>query len=160
VRKRIVPLANQDSARPDEHWLSLDDLAEVEITSEDAANTIESALLPGGGSGWRAAVPGRQTIRLKFTRPQPLHRIWLRFEETVVERTQEYVLRWSPDGGQSFREIVRQQWHFSPRAAQGARTETEDHHVELMGVTVLELSIIPDIGGRNAFASMHRLRLA
>jgi hypothetical protein len=66
-------------------------------------------------------------------------------------------LRWSPDGGQSFREIVRQQWNFSP---QGATSETEDHHVELPAVTVLELIIIPDTSGENAFASLAQLRLA
>jgi hypothetical protein len=66
-------------------------------------------------------------------------------------------LRWSPDGGQSFREIVRQQWNFSSHGTTG---ETEDHHVELPAVTVLELSIIPDISGGNAFASLAQLRLA
>ena len=29
-------------------------------------------------------------------------------------RTQEFVLRWSPDGGNSVKEIVRQQWNFNP----------------------------------------------
>jgi hypothetical protein len=135
----------------------LDGLAEVEITSEDAAHSIESALLPGRASGWRAAAPGKQTIRLLFTHPQRLQRIWLNFVEPLTERTQEYVLRWSPDGGQSFREIVRQQWNFSP---QGATCETEDHHVELPAVTVLELNIIPDTRGENAFASLAQLRLA
>ncbi|PQP33751.1 carbohydrate-binding protein, partial [Desulfobacteraceae bacterium SEEP-SAG9] len=112
---------------------------------------------PGRASGWRAAGPGKQTIRLLFDYPQRLQRIWLNFVETRTERTQEYVLRWSPDGGQSFREIVRQQWNFSP---QGATSETEDLHVELPAVTVLELSIIPDISGGNAFASLAQLRLA
>ena len=40
--------------------------------------------------------------------------IALLFEETEIVRTQEFVLRWSPDGGHSFQEIVRQQWNFSP----------------------------------------------
>jgi len=35
-----------------------------------------------------------------FTTPQQLRRIWLVFEESTVERTQEYVLRWSSDGGE------------------------------------------------------------
>jgi hypothetical protein len=56
----------------------------------------------------------QQTIRLIFDEPQRLTRISLVFEETETERTQEFVLRWSPDGGRSFREIVRQQWNFSP----------------------------------------------
>ena len=135
----------------------MEELAEVEITSEDPAHPIESALLSGRASGWRAAGPGEQKIRLLFAYPQRIRRIWLSFVETHTERTQEYALRWSPDGGQSFQEIVRQQWNFSP---QGATNETEDLHVELPAVTVLELSIIPDISGGNAFASLAQLRLA
>jgi hypothetical protein len=157
MRKRIIAPVQQQITSPDQDWLNVESLAEVEITSEDAAHPIESALLPGQVSGWRAAGPGKQTIRILFTQPQRLRRICLNFVETRTERTQEYVLRWSPDGGQSFREIVRQQWNFSP---QGTTGETEDHHVELPAVTVLELSIIPDISGRNAFASLAQLQLA
>jgi hypothetical protein len=157
MRKRIIPPVQKDTSPPDEEWLDLEPLAQVEITSEDAAHPIESALLPGRGSGWRAAGPGEQTVRLLFTHPQRLRRIWLQFVEPATERTQEFVLRWSPDGGQSFREIVRQQWNFSP---QGATCETEDHRVDLSGVTVLELSIIPDISRGDARASLAQLRLA
>ena len=157
MRKRIIDPVQQEIASPDQEWLNVESLAEVEITSEDGAHPIESALLPGRTSGWRAAVPGKQTIRLVFAHPQRLQRIWLNFVAPFTERTQEYLLRWSPDGGQSFREIVRQQWNFSP---QGATSETEDHHVELPVVTVLELSIIPDTSGGNAFASLAQLRLA
>ncbi len=157
MRKRIITPVQQETAPPDLEWLNMEGLAEVEITSEDAAHPIESALLPGRVSGWRAAGPGEQKIRLLFDYPQRLRRIWLNFVETRTERTQEYVLSWSPDGGQSFREIVRQQWNFSP---QGATSETEDLHVELPAVTVLELSIIPDTSGGNAFASLAQLRLA
>ena len=135
MRKRIIAPAQQETATPDLEWLDMEELAEVEITSEDAAHPIESALLPGRASGWRAAGPGTQKVHLLFADPQRLRRIWLNFVETHTERTQEYVLRWSPDGGQSFREIVRQQWNFSP---QGATCETEDLHVELPAVTVLQ----------------------
>ena len=157
MRKRIIAPVQEGTLPPDEEWLNLEALAEVEITSEDAAHPIESALLSGGGSGWRAAAPGRQTIQLVFAHPQRLRRIRLMFVEPSAERTQEYTLRWSPDGGRSFREIVRQQWNFS---TQGATCETEDHRVELSGVTVLELSIVPDISGGNACASLARLTLA
>ena len=157
MRKRIIAPVQQKTTSPDLDWLNVEDLAEVEITSEDAAHPIEFALLPGQASGWRAAGPGKQTIRILFTQPQRLRRIRLHFVETRTERTQEYVLRWSPDGGQSFREIVRQQWNFSPHGTTG---ETEDHHVELPAVTVLELSIIPEISGGNAFASLAQLQLA
>ena len=157
MRKRIITPVQQETAPPDLEWLNMEGLAEVEITSEDAAHPIDSALLPGRASGWRAADPGKQTIRLLFDNPQRLQRIWLKFEEPHTERTQEYVLRWSPDGGQSYREIVRQQWNFSP---QGATSETEDLYVDLPAVTVLELSITPDISGGKAFASLAQLRLA
>jgi hypothetical protein len=157
MRKRIIATDQQETAVPDQEWLNVEELAEVEINSEDEAHPIESALLPSGSSGWRAAVPGKQTIRLLFTHPQQLRRIRLNFLENRAERTQEYVLRWSADGGKSFREIVRQQWNFSP---QGTTSETEDHLVELPAVTVLELIIIPDISGGNATASLAQLRLA
>ena len=156
MRKRIIGQVQQGSEPPGD-WLNVDGLAEVEISSEDPAHPIESALLPGGTMGWCAAGPGKQTIRLVFAAPQRLRRIWLNFVETRTGRTQEYVLRWSPDGGQSFREIVRQQWNFSP---EGATSQTEDHHVDLPAVTVLELSIIPDTSGGNALASLAQLRLA
>lgn len=157
MRKRIIAPVQQETASRDQDWLNVDGLVEVEITSEDAVHPIESALLPGYSSGWRAAGPGKQTIRLLFAYPQQLRRIWLKFVEPRTERTQEYVLRWSPDRGQSFREIVRQQYNFSP---QGATCETEDHHVELPAVTVLELSIIPDTRGANAVASLAQLRIS
>jgi hypothetical protein len=157
MRKRIIAPLEQETASPEGDWLDLESLAEVEVTSEDVAYPIEAALLSGHGSGWRAAAPGKQTIRLLFTRPQRLKRICLSYVEPAARRTQEYVLRWSADGGQSYREIVRQQWNFSP---QGAIRETEDHRVDLPVVTALELTIIPDITGGNAIASLARLRLA
>jgi hypothetical protein len=157
MRKRIITTARQEVAPADQDWLNLEELADVEITSEDTAYPIESALLASGSSGWRASGPGEQTIRLLFTHSQRLRRIWLKFTETQTERTQEYTLRWSPDGGKSFREIVRQQWNFS---SSGSTFETENHYVDLPSVTVLELTIIPDISGKNAIASLAQLRLA
>jgi hypothetical protein len=156
MRKRVMA-ASETPVPPDADWLPLEELAEVEITSESTAHPIEAALVAGGGAGWRAETPGKQTIRLLFAQPQPVKRIWLRFEELNAERTQEYVVRWSPDGGQSFRDVVRQQWNFSPR---GATVETEDHRVELPAVTILELCITPDTSGGTAVASLNELRLA
>jgi hypothetical protein len=157
MRKRLIAAVQQDPLPLDQDWLNIENLAEVELTSEDAEHPIEFALLPGRGSGWRAAEPGKQTIRLRFEHPQRIRRIRLSFVESVMERTQEYVLRWSADGGQSFREVVRQQWNFSPK---GATSQTEDYHVELAGLTVIELCITPDISGSNAYATLAQLRIA
>lgn len=157
MRKRIINPVQEQNVYSDQNWLDIEKLAVAEVTSEDGAYPIESALLSGNDSGWRASSPGKQMIRLLFDNPQGLQWIRLNFEELDIERTQEYVLRWSPDGGQSYQEIIRQQWNFSP---EGATSEIEDYQVALPAVTILELSINPDISKRNAFASLKKLRLA
>lgn len=156
MRKRIIGSAQHRDELVD-HWLPLAELVDIEVTSESAAHPIELALLPGSTSGWRAQTSGEQTIRLLFKQKTSLRRIALKFVERDIERTQEYVIRWSPDEGRSFREIVRQQWNFSPS---GAIEETEDHRVALAAVTVLELRIIPDKSGGPAVASLEQLRIA
>jgi hypothetical protein len=114
MRKRLITPIPQAGTPDDEAWLNLDRAVVVEVTSEEKEYPVESALVSGEMRGWRAADPGSQTIRLIFDELRRLTRISLVFEETETERTQEFVLRWSPDGGRSFREIVRQQWNFSP----------------------------------------------
>jgi hypothetical protein len=138
-------------------WLELDRAAVVEVTSEEKDYPVEAALISGELRGWRAAESGTQTIRVIFDQPQSLRRISLVFEENETERTQEFVLRWSGDGGRSFREIVRQQWNFSPPKTV---REIEDYRVELSGVTVLELVIVPDISRAAARASLKSLRVS
>src|SRR5262245_66367533 len=157
MRKRLISPAPKDISPPDQEWLNLEQLATVEITSEDATHPIESALLPGKDSGWRASEPGEQTIRLIFDEPLLIKHIRLLFDESEVARTQEFVLRWSPDGGKSFREIVRQQWNFSPP---DTIRELEDYRLELSGVMVRELSIVSDKSGGTAQASVVSLRLS
>jgi hypothetical protein len=156
MRKYIIGHGPREVSATEQGWLDLELLAQVEITSEADDYPIESALIPGTGSGWRAEQLGEQTIRLLFDEPLRLRRIHLVFQEDVQERTQEFVLRWSPDGGQSYWEIVRQQYNFNPP---GATREVEDYDVELSGVTILELKIVPDISGGNARASLAQLRL-
>jgi hypothetical protein len=155
MRKQIVELTTP--AAPFERpWLDLERIASVELTSEDDAFPIESALRRSG-RGWRASGPGVQRIRLNFDHPVTLRRIWLEFEETETQRTQEFTLRWSPDRGHSLREIVRQQWNFS---SPDAVREIEDYAVELPDVTLLDLTIVPDIGNGKAQASLLSIRLA
>jgi len=155
--KRIIGQDTHDVAPSDQQWLNVDTLAQVEVTSEDTAHPIESGLLPGMESGWRAAQSGAQTVRLVFDQPQRIKRLHLEFHEDQLERTQQFVLRWSSNGGQSYREIVRQQYNFSPPAT---TSEHEDYPVDLDGVTTIELNIVPDISGGPARASLAQLRLA
>ncbi len=155
MQKRIVETVRPERAG-NSLWCELDALARVELTSEDPAHPIEGALLPGSERGWRAAEPGEQRIRLLFHEPQRIRRILLRFVEAGVNRTQEFVLRWSPDGGRSFHDIVRQQYTFSPN---GATSEAEDLHVHLAAVTALELTIVPDQGRGEVHASLAEWRI-
>jgi len=158
MRKRII--GENEQVKPSDlsaNWLDLAQLAQVELTSENVGHPIESALIINGGSGWRAEKPGKQTIRLLFDSPQKISRIYLLFQEEQHERTQEFVMSWSPDSSESGHEIVRQQYNFSPPAD---TRELEDYSVDLDGLVLLELSIIPDISGGESRASLAQLRLA
>ena len=155
--KRIIAQETQVASPPNDQWLDLGALVHVEITSEEATHPIESGLLPGSASGWRAAQPGPQTVRLVFDQPQRITRVHLEFHEIELERTQQFILQWSSNGGESYREIVRQQYNFSPPTT---TRECEDYPVDLDGVTTLELRIVPEISGGSAHASLAQLRLA
>ena len=157
MRKRPITPIPQDAPHLEEGWLDLDRAAVVEVTSEERDYPVESALVAGGVRGWRAAESGTQTIRLIFDESQTLTCIALVFEETETGRTQEFTLRWSSDLGGSFQEIVRQQWNFSPP---NSIREVEEYRIELSGVTVLELVIVPDISRGSARASLKSLRLS
>ena len=157
MRKHEISSTPPIGAVSGETWLDVEHGASVEVTSEENGYPIESALLGGETQGWRAAESGMQTIRLIFDKPQYLRRIWLDFKDSENTRTQEFVLRWSPDGGASFREIVRQQWNFSPPESV---QEIEDFAVELSEVTTLELVIVPDESGGTARASLASLCVA
>lgn len=136
--------------------MDLEQIAEAEITSEDPSYPIENALIGPSSSGWRAAAAGEQTIRLVFPDPRRVEKVWLHFLEPDRQRTQQFVLRWSPDAGKTMHEVVRQQWNFDP---QGAREEVEEIYLGVPGVTLLELVILPDISGGDARASLAELRV-
>ncbi|EAR20309.1 hypothetical protein [Nitrococcus mobilis] len=156
MRKRIIaqnapysPIGNRAK------WLNVERFAQVEISSEDPAYPIELAFRADMETGWRAAEAGEQVIRLLFDEALRIERIRIVFHEIEIPRMQEFVLHWSPDG-HNFRELVRQQYTFSPPHTS---EEVEDFRVDLTGVTAFELRIIPDISGGSARASLTELRL-
>lgn len=157
MRKRIVgPHNAQQRGQSDKGWLNLEQVATVEVTSEDPDFPIELAFGSNDGQGWRASEGGEQQIRIIFDKPVSIHRIELRFHEAACERTQEFVLRWSSESGGSSTEIVRQQWNFS---LPGSTTEIEHYVVDLDAVSVLELIIRPDSRRREVVASLSSWRL-
>lgn len=157
MRKDIITPESQGGKSSGLQWIDVENLARTEISSEDAAHPIESALRSGAGPGWRAAQPGPQTIRLIFDAPIKLRMVRVEFHEPAVARTQEFVLRWSADQGRTYREIVRQQYNFNPP---GTTSEQEDYEVDLAGVTALELCITPAMGRSDVRASLAQLLLA
>jgi hypothetical protein len=83
-----------------------------------------------------------------------MRHIYLRFD-AAEPRTQEFVLVSSNDGGVSYRDVVRQQYNFSMRSPR----EEENYFVHLNGVTDLKLTIVPDISGGDARATLQSLRI-
>lgn len=155
MKKEIVDHVSESAGPAQEPSLDLDAHAAVRLTSEDPAHPIESALQERNGAGWKAAQPGPQTLWLRFDSPEAISQLYLRFE-AAEQRTQEFVLLWSSDGGVSYREIVRQQFNFSPGAAMA---EDENYFPHLTNVTDLKLTIIPDISGGEARATLRALRV-
>lgn len=109
-----------------------------------------------GGSRWVAAEAGEQTLVLAFDTPQRIRQISVEIEETEVSRTQELCLAVSHDGGQSYRELRRQDYTFSPP---GTTFEREDWAVCAEGVTHLQLCLKPDKGGQPCKATLTALVL-
>lgn len=136
--------------------LDLAAIARVEVSSETASQPIEAALLEGAALGWKAAVPGIQMVRLVFDNAQTIRAIMLQIDEHEHVRSQEFVLRWQGEGDSHFRDIVRQQFNFSPP---GTTQEFESYQVELLQVKVLELIINPDTSGGPSCAGLTKLRL-
>src|SRR5258708_33978559 len=158
MRKRIVGSHHaRQGGQSDKEWLDLEQIATVEVTSEDPSFPIEYALGSNDGPGWRASEGGEQQIRIIFDKPVSLHRIELRFHEADCERTQEFILRWSSESGGSATEIGRQQGNFSPT---GSRTEIEHYVCDRDAVSVLERQIRPGLRGPDACARQASWRLA
>ena len=80
----------------------------------------------------------------------------LQFQELEMARTQEFTVRWSGGPDEPLKEIVRQQWNFSP---DGSTIESEDYIVDLKAASILELTIDPDRGAGEALAKLADWRL-
>jgi hypothetical protein len=159
LRKQVVPKHSRESASV-EGEISIADVATVQVTSEEADHPIDNAFdhdRGPGGSRWIAAEPGPQAVSLLFDRPQTLRKIGLEVEELAVSRTQELSVSVSSDGGRTYRELVRQEFNFSPP---GTSFERELWSTSAEAVTHLRLEIKPDKGGRVGRATLTSLTLA
>jgi uncharacterized protein (DUF736 family) len=158
MRKRIVgsTVIQGIHANLNEKWLDLEQIATVEVTSEDPHFPVEAVFGSDSGVGWRASQDGEQQLRIIFDEPTTVHRMQLHFVETEVERTQEFIIRWSSAQDGPARDVVRQQWTFSPA---GSTSEVENYEVTLDCVAVLELSIRPDLNKGKGRATLVHWRV-
>jgi hypothetical protein len=148
LRKHIVPNPLQAAAVGTEPaGLHIPALATVLVTSEAGDHPVD-LLFDGnngpGGTRWVASADGEQTLIVAFDTPQAIREVGLEVEEPSASRTQVLTLSLSQDGGRTYREIVRQEFNFSPP---GTTFEREVWNVPAGRVTHLRIAIKPDKGG-------------
>lgn len=158
MRKHILQSRPVTAAQSPEE-LDVKTLATVEVTSEAADHPVENAFdhqRGPGGTRWIAATSGEQTVILAFDAPQNIRQVAVEVEETQAARAQELALAVSRDGGNTYRELLRQEFNFSPS---GTTFEREEWTIGVDQVTHLRLLIKPDKGGGPCRASLTSLSL-
>ena len=156
LRKLIIkPLPATPDATTGE--IDIATVATVQVTSEAPDHPIDLAFddhRGPGGTRWIAWEAGEQTVTLVFDAPQAINQILLEVEELGVPRTQELQLSLSCDGGRTYRELLRQEFNFSPP---GTTFEREHWAVTAESVTHVRLVIKPDKGDKPCRATLTSL---
>jgi len=129
--------------------------ATIAYSSEDPAHPVEHMLDGQSGPGatrWMSARPDTtEHIVIEFDRPQTISRLVYEVEETRRERTQEVRVEASEDGGRSYRQILVQEYNFSPG---GATYQREEQRFNLRQVNHLRLTIVPNkLRHRDAYSA-------
>ena len=158
LRKRVLttdPIV--PAAGPSEKDIAT--IATVLVTSEDPDHPIDHAFDGRRGpeaDRWIAGQSGEQAIVLAFDAPQTIRRVLVEINEPDISRTQEMDVSVSTDGGRTYRELVRQEYIFSPP---GTSRESEEWSVSAGGVSHLRVTIKPDKGGKACRATLTTLAL-
>jgi hypothetical protein len=157
-RKLIM---KRELATPDVTTGEIDiaEVATVLVTSEAPDHPIDLAFdyhRGPGGTRWIAGEMGEQSVLLAFDAPQTINQIILEVEELELPRTQELQLSLSCNGGRTYRELLRQEFNFSP---DGTTFERENWTVSAQGVTHLQVVIKPDKGDKPCWATLTFLNL-
>jgi len=162
LRKQLIPTPTRTGARGARRAADAKDipaLATVLVTSESPDHPVDH-LFGGddgpGGARWIASVDGEQSLILAFDAPQTIREVSLEVEEPHVSRTQVLTLSLSRDGGGAYRELLRQEFNFSPP---GTTFQREVWNVPAEGVTHLRLTIEPDKGGMPCRATLTSLAI-
>jgi hypothetical protein len=155
MRKTILGNQNENSSHLSDQWFGIDAIAGIGVTSEAKEAPVESVFDPNSETGWRAGNAGLQVVQITLSEPKTIRRIQLEFRESQFERTQEFTLHATAAGGERT-EVIRQQWTFSPK---GSTQEVEDYRLNLNDISIVELTINPDLKHGRAHASLVHLRI-
>ena len=147
LRKRLLGADAATSADAADE-IDIAGCATIAYSSESPAHPIEH-LLDGrsapGATRWVSARPDTvERIVLEFDQPQSISRLVYEVEEAVEERTQEVRVEVSEDGGRIYRQILVQEYNFSPS---GATHQLEDLRFNLLHASRLRLTIVPNKSG-------------
>lgn len=155
VRKRL--LAHEIAARADSAGeIDLARCSVLAYSSEDSKHPIENLIDGREDTFWASARPNTtERIVVEFDRPQSISCMIYDAQERSVERTQELRVETSSDGGNRYRQILVQEYTFSPS---GATCQHEEHWLNLPPITHLRLTVVPDKRGAGV-ASLSSLRL-
>ena len=131
-------------------WLDLDVLADVTIIAGG------QRVAPSAGR-WSSDCPGEQMIEIRFRHPTTVSRLRLVSYEAERSCTQTLAIWASSRRGERHREVVRQQFEFSPS---GATERIEEYALQLEDVSVLQVRIVPRTDGQRAVARLSELQVA
>ena len=131
-------------------WLDLDVLADVTILvgGQRVARSLRA---------WCADCPGEQMIEIRFRHPTTVSRLRVVSWAPEQSRTQEMAVWASSHRGERHREVLRQQFTFSPA---GATQNVEEYALQLEDVSALQVRIVPSVDGQRAVARVTELHVA
>ena len=156
LRKRQLEAGQATSAAGE---IDIAGCATIAYSSENPAHPVEHLVDGRSGPGatrWLGAHPDvTEQIVVEFDQPQTISRLVYEVEEARCERTQEVRLEVSEDGGRTYRQILVQEYTFSPA---GATYQREEQRFNLHQVGQLRLTIIPNKNGSGT-ATLTSLRV-
>lgn len=150
TRRKHAADADNAYRQSTSEWLSLDAVADVSIV-------VGGQRVKRAPPEWSGDQSGEQTIEVRFHHPTSLRRLRLVSCETEQARTQEITVWVSLARGERHRELLRQQFTFSP---QGATEEVEEYAFQLDDVSAIQVRIVPSIDGRPAVAKVSDLQVS
>jgi hypothetical protein len=147
LRKRLMNEPNSTHPeRPGE--IDIASHATLAYSSEDPDHPLEHLIDRRCGRGatrWASGRPNAtERIVLEFDHAQRISRLICEVEECWQERRQEVRIEVSTDHGRAYRQVLAQEYTFSP---QGATFQHDDLQLDLPAIAHLRLTIVPNKGG-------------